>query len=97
MRCFTELSAAARQLDLALCQAAERVDRTGVWKAGGAGSATAHLQHTAGQPPAWVAARLHVGRALADSLPATRQAWQDGLLGLEHARVIRSAVETPQR
>ena len=90
---FSKLALVAEQVDLGLCAAAERVDRSLVWQVDGSASTNAHLCNATGHSRGWVSARLSTGRALAESLPVTRQVWADGKIGLDQARIIRSAVE----
>ncbi len=84
-----EAIATAGQLDLLTCLLTERVDRTGYAAVDGGVSMAAWLRNTAHSSPAWATARVKLGRALTDTLPATLTAWQNGDLTFEHAAVIR--------
>jgi hypothetical protein len=88
-----ELIPASGQLDLAMCLLAERVDRTGQFAADNAVSMAAWLRGQANSSHQWASARVLNGRALVDVLPLTLAGWQRGELTLEHATVIRHAVD----
>jgi hypothetical protein len=86
-----EVFGALRQAELAACRLIERVDRTGEFSRDGFGSTHAYVRERAGESGGWASKRVHVGRALADRLPATAAAWEKGALGLDHAVVIDRA------
>jgi hypothetical protein len=86
-----EVFGALRQAELAACRLIERVDRSGEFSRDGFVSVSAYVRERAGESQGWASKRVHVGRALADRLPATAAAWEKGALGLEHAVVIDKA------
>jgi hypothetical protein len=86
-----EVFGALRQAELAACRLIERVDRSGEFSRDGFVSVNAYVRERAGESQGWASKRVHVGRALADRLPATAAAWEKGALGLEHAVVIDKA------
>jgi Domain of unknown function (DUF222) len=88
-----EILAGVRQGELATVRLIERADRSGDYAADGAASVTAYVRTTANENSNWASRRVHVGRALADMLPATAKAFQAGGLGLEHAAVIDTATK----
>ncbi len=88
-----EATAASRQLELVQCLTTERVDRSGIWSRDGAGSTRSFLKTELDESGPWVNQRIVVGRALVDELPATREQWHLGTLGMDKARVIAGAVE----
>lgn len=85
--------ALGRRLDLLVVLLTERVDRSGQFASDGSASMASWLRHEGHASGGWAATRVQTGRVLADSLPATRAAWERGDLGLEHAQVIRRAVK----
>ena len=90
---LAEVLAGGRQIDLATTRLIERADRTGEYAADGAASISAYVRITANENPGWATRRVHIGRGLADRLPATLAAFQTGQLGLEHANVIDQATK----
>src|SRR5580698_3099484 len=88
-----ELLAGVRQGELATVRLIERADRCGDYAADGAASVSAYVRTTANENNNWASRRVHVGRALADTLPATALAFASGGLGLEHAAVIDGATK----
>jgi hypothetical protein len=86
-----EVFGALRQAELAACRLIERVDRSGEFAQDGFASVHAYVRTRAGESGGWASKRVHVGRALADRLPATAAAWEKGALGLDHAVVIDRA------
>ncbi len=88
-----EVLAGVRQGELATVRLIERADRSGEYRIDGAASVTAFVRRTANENNGWASRRIHVGRALADSLPATLKAFECGELGLEHAAVIDAATK----
>ncbi len=91
-----ELLAGVRQGELATCRAIERADRSGEYAVDGAASVTAYVKQVSGERAEWASARAHVGRALADHLPSTSEAWEKGQLGFAHATVIDKATRRTQ-
>jgi hypothetical protein len=87
-----EVLTLSTQVDLAVVLLTERVDRSGQFASDGSSSAGSWLRNEAHTSHGWASARVNTGRVLADSLPATRAAWERGELGLEHVDVIRRAV-----
>ncbi len=88
-----EILAGVRQGELATVRLIERADRSGEYRIDGAASVTAFVRRTANENNGWASRRIHVGRALADALPATLKAFEAGELGLEHAAVIDAATK----
>ena len=90
-----ELATGGRQLELAQCCAAEQIDRSGIWQTAGTGcsSTVSFLKKQTGESGGWVGRRVRLGRALEDALPATRQVWADGQIGMDKAAEIMRAVE----
>ena len=88
---LAEVFAGARQVDLLTVRLIERADRTGEYRCDGAASITAFVRAAANETNPWASKRVHLGRALADSLPATAKGWEAGHLGLDHAAVIHRA------
>ena len=88
---LAEVFAGARQVDLLTVRLIERADRTGEYRCDGAASITAFVRSVANETNPWASKRVHLGRALADSLPATAKGWEAGHLGLDHAAVIHRA------
>ncbi len=88
---LSELLAVGRQVDLGLCRAVERVDRTGQSCADGVASTTAFVRRKVNERGEWVSKRVAVGRALAERLPFASKGWEAGYLGLEHVSVIDHA------
>ena len=86
-----DVFAAVRQGELACVRLIERADRTGEYAGDGAASITAYVRTVANETSPWASKRVHLGRALADSLPGTAKGWEAGQLGLEHAVVIQKA------
>jgi hypothetical protein len=86
-----EMFGVLRQAELAACRLIERVDRSGEFARDGFASTHAYVRERAGESGGWASKRVHVGRALADRLPATAAAWEKGALGLDHAVVIDRA------
>jgi hypothetical protein len=96
---LSELLAVGRQVDLGMCRAVERVDRTGQSCVDGVASTTAFVRRKVNERGEWVSKRVAAGRALADRLPFASKGWEAGHLGLEHASVIDHAtrqLEDPQ-
>ncbi|MCW2547717.1 MAG: hypothetical protein JWN96_2177, partial [Mycobacterium sp.] len=75
------------QTDLLTCLLSERVDRTGQFAADNAVSMASWLRNQAHSSHKWAFERVTAGRALVDTLPATRAAWSAGALTLEHVTV----------
>ena len=90
---LAEVFAGARQVDLLTVRLIERADRSGEYACDGAASVSAYVRRTANESTGWATKRVHVGRALADCLPATARAWENGELGLDHASVIDQATK----
>ena len=88
---LTELLAAGRQVDLGMCRAVERVERTGQSCADGVASTAAFVRRRINERGEWASKRVAVGRALAGRLPMAAKGWEVGHLGLEHASVIDHA------
>jgi len=88
---LAELLALGRQVDLAVCRALERVDRSGQFAVDGAASTAAFVRGKINERGEWVAKRVAVARALVDRLPHTAKTWEAGRLGLDHACVIDHA------
>src|ERR1700709_2154522 len=88
-----EVLAGNRQGDLTCVRLIERADRSGEYASDGASSVSAFVRATLNESSGWATKRVQVGRALADSLPATSAAWSRGELGLEHANVIDRATK----
>ncbi len=82
---------AVRAGELATVRLIERADRSGEYASDGSASAVAFVRNLSGEAPGWCSQRVLVGRALADRMPATADAWSRGELGLAHANVIRDA------
>ena len=96
---LTELLAVGRQVDLGVCRAVERVDRTGQSGVDGVASTAAFVRRKVNERGEWASKRLAVGRALSDRLPMAGKHWEAGNLGLEHVSVIDHAtrqLEDPQ-
>ena len=70
-----EILASLRQGELACVRLIERADRSGEYASDGAASVSAYVRRTANESAGWATKRVQVGRALADSLPATAAAW----------------------
>ena len=83
-----DIVAAVRQGELACVRLIERADRSGEYRVDGASSVTAYVRSMANETNPWASKRVHLGRALADCLPATAKGWEAGQLGLDHAAVI---------
>ena len=88
-----DLLTSARQLDLATVKGIERVDRTGIFAQDGSRSAVAYVRRAANESPGWASARVKLGRALAEGLPATLAAWADDRIGMAQAAIIAGAVK----
>jgi Domain of unknown function (DUF222) len=86
---LSEVLAGVRAGELLTCRLMERVDRTGQFAADGSASMVAYVRGISGERSGWASRRVNVGRALADRLPETADAWGRGILGLEHASVIQ--------
>jgi Domain of unknown function (DUF222) len=89
-----ELIAAGRQIDLATVKTIERVDRTGIFAQDGSASVVAYVRRAANETHGWAAARVRLGRALADQLPETLAAWHAGRIGMSQATIICGAVKS---
>lgn len=95
---LSELLELGRQVDLAVCRAIERAERSGQFAADGAASAHQYVCRKINERGEWASKRITVGRALADRLPMTAKTWEAGRLGVDHAHVIDLAtrrVEDP--
>ncbi len=79
------------QGELVTCLLSERVDRSGYFATDDALSMGAWVRHQTRCSEYWASARVGLGRALIDRLPASLKAWQAGQLTLEHAAVIQWA------
>jgi hypothetical protein len=88
-----EIIAGVRQGELATVRLIQLADRSGEYAAEGAASVSAYVRRTANENNGWASRRVHVGRALADHLPATASAFEAGQLGLDHAAVIDNATK----
>ena len=88
-----EILAGVRQGELATVRLIQLADRSGEYRIDGAASVSAFVRRTANENNGWASRRVHVGRALADTLPATAKGWEAGELGLEHAAVIAAATK----
>ena len=88
-----EILAGVRQGELATVRLIQLADRSGEYRVDGAASVSAFVRRTANENNGWASRRVHVGRALADTLPATAKGWEAGELGLEHAAVIDAATK----
>ncbi len=87
------LIGAHHQIEFATCKAIERIDRTGAWQADGSRSITAYVRRAANETNGWASRRVHLGRALADRIPATREAWASADIGMAQAEIISRAVQ----
>ena len=73
---LSELLAVGRQVDLGMCRAVQRVDRTGQSSVDGAASTSAFVRRKVNERGEWVGKRVAVGRALADRLPFASKGWE---------------------
>jgi hypothetical protein len=89
---LAEVLAGVRAGELATCRLVERVDRSGEFAVDGAASTVAYLRNVSGEGNGWAAERVLLGRALADRMPATANAWQSGAVGLGQASIIRKTI-----
>ena len=89
-----QLIGIARQVDLATVKTTGRVDQTRSYTQDGSRSTVAYLRRAANETAAWASSRVKLGRALADGLPATLQAWHDDRIGMAQATIICGAVQS---
>ncbi len=87
-----EVLGAVRQGELLTCRLIERVDRTGAFAADGVASTRQYVKNLSGESGAWAGKRVNLGRALADTMPATGKAWGAGHLGMDHAQVVANTI-----
>ncbi len=90
---IAETFALVGQGELVTCLLAERVQRSGYFAADDALSMSSWVRRQTRCTEHWASARVGLGRALADRLPATLKAWQAGQLTLEHAAAIQSVTK----
>jgi hypothetical protein len=88
-----ELVGAGRQLDLAMVKVTDRVARSGIFGQDGSRSAVAYVRRAANESHAWAAARVHLGRALADGMPSVLAAWHADRIGMAQATIIAGAIK----